>query len=297
MSGSLTKPDFLRYIPGEPINEQVDRVFKELMGILETHPNKKLGLLYSANNDQAISLHNARKNRNPIATIRGGGQARLFSGLIPKINDAVAKRTIEYGQIIVLPIATSLHGGNNSKGNKVNKVDIDRDLREVILSVQDGYDVLGCSTNENRFAIGGAISAEWFEGEFAELGNKSQGQYVDEILEEISSNPENCSQLLNNFIAENDYLSRLQQYRSQGLSGDWRILKDELVEEARKAIRNNEPVPKEIETALKEHYNPENSFIRKVSRFFHSDDLTSHWREVEQFKQEYSRNSSRLSHK
>ncbi|VEG91158.1 hypothetical protein [Legionella spiritensis] len=291
MLGHLTQPEYLKYRKGEKPSAQAQRVFSELLHSLKNeeqdiNPDKKLALLYSANNKQAERLNNARSKNKPIPPISGSGQAQLFAHLIPLINEAVQNGTIKHEQIVVLPIATSLTGGNNNKGNQVGKWHIDRDIREVINKVQEGYEVLGCSTGNNQFAIGGLTSQHWFKDSFPELDNQTQGAYVQTTLENISNDPENSDQLLDNLTPKDDYLSLLKHYRSQGLSGEWKKLKDELVNQAKQAISVGQEVPESIASALQEHYNPVGSFKRSVSQFFNKADQPKHWQEVEKFQQE-----------
>lgn len=189
--GSISINEELMFQKGESAEEQAKRIFADIKNQLETNPDKKIALLYSANNGQALLFHEVyAKNQAEeiLPRIDGSGQAQLFRSLIPLINQhpSVSKR------IRVLPIATSLYGGENGPGNIVSHEMIQRDLDAIQKHLKEGYDVQGIPNEKGGYAIGGLASKHWFTKEFAAMEhrgrNLSQGDYVQMQLNFLEQN-------------------------------------------------------------------------------------------------------------
>lgn len=187
MPGTLRLNHNLLQQQGETPEDQARRVFISLKKRLEENPQKKIALLYAANNHQAVLFHEvyqAPPPREVLPTISGGGQALLYRALIKLINQETAKDPSYSARIRVLPIATSISGGSNCSGNIVAHEMIERDLGAVKAHLMAGYDIDGIPdpTDSTRFSIGGGSSEYWYETDFASImvdGSEiSQGQYV-----------------------------------------------------------------------------------------------------------------------
>lgn len=93
------------------------------------------------------------------------------------------------GKICIAPIATSLHGGNSPVNNKVTKRHIDRDLREVVRLLADGWTVYGIPRTipgrENEYAIGGGVSSWWDQDKCVEHNGITQNDYLQDRLQKI----------------------------------------------------------------------------------------------------------------
>ena len=117
----------LLHIYPETPKAQAKRIFDELKHRLDDDPTKKIGLIYSGNNDEANALHQSIAQNGPIATISGVGLAEVYGLLIPMINNDPSLKD----KVKVLPIASSARGGNNVQGNTVTKAQLDRDLKQI----------------------------------------------------------------------------------------------------------------------------------------------------------------------
>jgi uncharacterized protein YjbJ (UPF0337 family) len=188
----ILRLDDPKYGRGE---KQVDNIIAYLKEQLNDGKTP-IGLIYSANNDQALQIHKARTNGEPIPAITGGGQAKLFGELAKRINNDPQLK----GQVKIYPIATSLHGGNNVPGNQVNETHIHRDLNEISAAVNDKDNpclMMGL-TDGGHFAIGGGVSKHWNKDRFEGLSNKTQGEFVEAQLQAISNGKEYDYDLANN---------------------------------------------------------------------------------------------------
>lgn len=211
---------------------QAQRVFTYLLDKLKD-PTKKIALIYSANNIQAEQLHEEYKDYGfkPSDTpeilpdIGGGGQAAFFGELIPLINQKVLEDPNTFTRRIrILPIATSLSGGENKTGNCVTLEMINRDLNAIKQHLSEGYDVEGIPSRDG-FAVGGNISKNWYNTLYAGVidGDKllSQGEYVQIQLKELAKNTRHeLPKSIKEWTPEirfNQFKDRLQQMR--GLAG------------------------------------------------------------------------------
>lgn len=187
LTSELTQtPDGNKTQTPEQAKAQADRVFAALKQKIQSTPEGKIALLYAANNQQAKELHQARKKGNPIPRITGSGQAQLFQYLIPMINDDLALK----GKVQILPIATSLNGGNNTQENRVTTADLNRDLSAIKQDIDSGYEVLGIPGRTGGYAIGGGESKFFYDKTSNPINGKSQGEYVQEQLKLLEqSNP------------------------------------------------------------------------------------------------------------
>jgi hypothetical protein len=194
--GKLSIQEYLKRQNNEDPQVQAKRIFDQLLLDLEKDPTKKIGLIYAANNHQAQQFHQAyQKKTKPeqLPVISGSGQATVFYYLNQLINEENKKGTQFSDRIRVLPVATSLFGGENGPGNIVDAEMIDRDLKAIQDHLLDGYDVQGIPNTSNQFAIGGLASKYWFTQNYCgvELDNKSmsQGVFVQKQLEKLVENP------------------------------------------------------------------------------------------------------------
>lgn len=201
----LSLQDFLKPQVNESPLAQAQRIFAILQQQLNEDPNKKIALLYSANNSQAEQLHAANDKDQNLPQINGGGQALLFAQLIPLINASHFNKRIR-----VLPVSTSLIGGSNGKGNIVSLDMIKRDLKAIQIHLVNGYEVYGIPNNHKQFAIGGAISNYWFTQDFVHINYKgmpwSQGAFVQNMLEELQKD--------SHFNLDQDF----EQFENNGLT-------------------------------------------------------------------------------
>lgn len=168
---------------------QVARIMVHLREELAADPDKKIALIYAANDGQAKSFHEAYgSSSTQLPQVSGSGQAELFQKLIDEIN----KDSSLNGKIRVLPVATSLSGGKNGPGNIVSKDMIQRDLKAIQQHIQDGYDVRGIK-GKNGYAIGGLTSEHWFTQDHAAIQYNgklySQGDFVQLQLEALENDP------------------------------------------------------------------------------------------------------------
>ena len=164
----------------EPSAVQALRIFTTLKA--RSGSDKKIAILYSANDEQARKFHEAyKKTPQTLPSISGGGQAVVVAELIKLINK---DKTLREGQIRILPIATSLRGDQNDLNNSVSVEDIQRDLGAIKQHLADGYDVFGIPKSDNlsQYAIGGSISKFWFTQDYTAIQCEgkpiSQGEFV-----------------------------------------------------------------------------------------------------------------------
>jgi hypothetical protein len=177
---------------------QAAAIWADIEKQLRNDPSKKIGLLYSANNDQAMDLHAAnQKNAKPTGIISGANQAELYAELAKLI-----EQNNKQNQVRILPIATSMHGGNNEdKNNQVGPEQINRDLTNIANHRQAGWDILGLQNRQGGYAIGGGVSQGWFNPNFIGIGPDgtqlpkgnphamSQGAYVESQLQIMEKEP------------------------------------------------------------------------------------------------------------
>ncbi|KTD78803.1 hypothetical protein [Legionella waltersii] len=196
MKGKLSTEEYLKRRGSESAEEQAKRIFDHLIQTLQQDPNKKIGLIYAANNTQAEQFYRAyqeTKKPEKLPTISGSGQAAVFSHLNRLINQHNKKNPSFSGRIRVLPVATSLYGGENGPGNIVDASLIDRDLKSIQDHLLQGYDVQGIPNASGGFAIGGLTSKYWFTQRYCgvTLGNKSmsQGEFVQSQLDQLKADP------------------------------------------------------------------------------------------------------------
>lgn len=215
---------------------QVARIMVHLRKELADDPDKKIALIYAANDRQANSFHDAyRSSLTQLPQVSGSGQAELFQKLIDEIN----KDPSLNGKIRVLPVATSLSGGKNGPGNIVSKEMIQRDLSAIQKHIQDGYDVRGIAKrsydvqriqSSDGYAIGGDTSEHWFTQDHAAIQYNgqlySQGDFVQLQLEALEKDPHlDLDEIFN---------------KAELLTGEQ--LKEEQLKEAKMGVQARSPV-------------------------------------------------------
>lgn len=172
---------------GEAKKQAKDIWEKEVKPLLAQ--GKKVGLIYSANNNQALNLHQANKAKKAPADgiIGGAGQAVLFAELAKIINGPPNVAD----SVRILPIATSLGGGPNTPGNQVTQTEIDRDLEHIAAHKNAGWEIRGLGTPQGTYSIGGGISKGWNDVNNAQIvigtNTISQGEYVENCLQSIAA--------------------------------------------------------------------------------------------------------------
>jgi hypothetical protein len=187
VTGSLSKrADFYPSAAAEwddPAGQAL-RIFNLLQKELNENSGQKIGLLYAANNDQALALRDSQLIAGKsIAAINGSGQALLFAELVKLIN-----KNKLMDRIHILPMSTSMHGGNNAGKNAVSTAIIDRDVNYAENHIKAGFKVYGVPRMNKDgslhadYAIGGGVSKAWLEVTFPELGGRTQNQYLQEKL-------------------------------------------------------------------------------------------------------------------
>ena len=151
---------------------------------------KNVGLIYSANNEQAVKLHQANaQNTSPDNVIGGSGQALIFAELAKLIDKNNAR-----GKVHLLPIATSMRGNDNTTpGNKVGLAEISRDLQAIASHKAQGWEIRGLGDASGRYLIGGGVSRGWNDVNNASIkmpngSSVSQGAYVESSLQSIAKN-------------------------------------------------------------------------------------------------------------
>lgn len=190
--GSLTQAAFMSSQSGESIDKQANRIVNTLRNQLKKDPNLCIGLLYSANAEQADVLV-AAYGQKVIPVIGGSGQAALFARVITGINTSLIPE--QQQRVRILPIATSLHGGDNTGTNKVSAQDLQADLAIIDAHLRQGWDVYGIPRSDG-FAIGGGVSQSWSTSRYApgdahlpsEAQNfhaVTQGDYIAHQLESM----------------------------------------------------------------------------------------------------------------
>ena len=159
----------------QPMSQLVDltntqstgyEIFEAVKTQLQADPDKKIALIFSANDDQVRMFQG-----NPFPTISGAGQAEIFKQIIELMKAEEAEEEEEEeetdikSRFQILPFATSLHGGNNTITNSVGVTEIVRDLNSIQNALNKNYEVF-CLTRQNKdndteFSIGGGVSANW----------------------------------------------------------------------------------------------------------------------------------------
>lgn len=175
--------DFYKF--NEKPQEQARRVFDVL--IKEMAAGQKIALLYAANKKQVRQFNRHYRQQTPDLYIpHGSGQAEFFNLFNQLVNQAVLSGQLKFGDIKVLPIATSLSGGENSVGNDVSKEDLDGDIEAVHTALEQEYTVYGFG-NANQYLIGGKASKHFYSDSnpLLTIDGVSQGCYVQRKLAQL----------------------------------------------------------------------------------------------------------------
>jgi hypothetical protein len=171
----------------ESPQDQAERYFQKLKEATKEN-TQDVAILYAANDSQAVTFHEANKKQAPLPIVKGSGQAELFAKLCKLINAEPGCR------IRVLPIATSVYGGENSGDNIVSMDSIRRDLG-MIKSFSNAGIVYGIPRSKDntgtQYAIGGGVSKHWLTQRYAKVvvageeKTTSQGDFVQRVLTDI----------------------------------------------------------------------------------------------------------------
>lgn len=195
VTGSLSLNEALKSGENETAQQQAERIFANLRNQLALDPSKKIALLYAANNDQAQLFHHLyaqQQKKEILPSINGSGQAQLFRHLINLINKETQNHPDFSGKIRILPVATSIHGGENLPGNIVTGPMIQRDLKAIQKHLQKGYDVQGIPNIQQQYALGGGASRHWYTKEYSSITHDgktlSQGDFVQNQLKRLEQN-------------------------------------------------------------------------------------------------------------
>jgi hypothetical protein len=127
-----------------------------------------VALLYSANNNQAETIYEGYETDSLDEKFSGVNMAELFRELAQIIRDKKLEK-----QVHIVPIATSLTGGDNvisskkklRKRNYVSLEMINRDLENIARHIGAGWPVFGLKElnkeEDHWFSIGGGVSTNW----------------------------------------------------------------------------------------------------------------------------------------
>ncbi len=180
--------DWMSRREGEEVNEQANRIANQVRAALAENPDLKIGLLYSANQDQAdfLNVHYARNHGGAVPErilLNGKGQAELFQAFIKHINGRWT--AAERARVRIVSIPTSLHGGEDKEGNRLTEDEIKKVINHVFNLMNVGeqkYAIFGMKREGifgfDEFNIGGGVSKNWIEKE-----NTLTGRTQDEFFQ------------------------------------------------------------------------------------------------------------------
>ena len=146
----------LDFIFCESDKKKCKKQSEDIWNFIWTYLNKnteiekaKVGLIYSGNDKQALKIH-ACYNENKAPSVSGSNQAAVMKIICQKIKE---KNLAE--RMHILPIATSLKGGKDDKGNNfITKDTLLRDLKNIVGHLQDNYFVfILTNPNNNEYKI------------------------------------------------------------------------------------------------------------------------------------------------
>lgn len=143
----------------QDIEKQADYIWENYVKP-QLDKGKKVALLYSASQKQAEMLY-----RNyyyfdgpPLSSIfeRGKGQAKIF-----KLIAECIERENRRDQVHILPIPTSLKGGEDTPSNQPSFDQINVALRNVENHKAAGFTIFGLADDKDNYLIGGGRSKSW----------------------------------------------------------------------------------------------------------------------------------------
>ncbi len=186
------------YTSGSPI-DNANTIWTHISQRLNT--GKKVAIIYSANNEQAVKFHNSYYSRklDNIISENAKNQAKIFRNIISLIKDER-----KYDRVHILPLSTSMRGGNNIGDNVVAEEIIIRDLAVVRDHLKDGWHVIVLTNPPHlqqlhgfEFQIGGFRAANFYNEEnlipfLTDSEALSQGKCVERVLNSFFE-IENCN--------------------------------------------------------------------------------------------------------
>lgn len=257
--------------------KQADEIWKnKIQEPLEQ--GRSVGLIYSANNNQALAIYGGY-NKQTAPEISGGGQALVFAEIAKKIN---ALPPDKQGKVHILPVATSMSGGSDlTLGNAVSKDELDRDLGNIIKHRAANWDILGFQyQNEGQYAIGGMNSPGFhLQGNFFDETNKTRGQYVNEVLTKIKD-AKSTEELSKIMPVKNEYrykdTDRMHLFSAKpgsGLEEEYKdlrgdILKTRILENFKNKINDINSTEKLTELEGEFKNSPEYAILKKGQGLF-----------------------------
>lgn len=171
---------------------QANLVLKKIEELSKT--TNKIGILYSANNRQAVELHKNYSKNTYRDIISGSNQAKLFEKLTKMIDPKIVR---------ILPIAT-IKESNTIIGKVANikkdrePVEIEciiRDITNLYLHLEDGYSVIVLTNpphfRTNKYQIGGGVAKYFYKNEPKSIPFKNEaisyGLFVERMIDYFSS--------------------------------------------------------------------------------------------------------------
>lgn len=132
--------------------QQAEEIISNFQAILEKNSNAKIGITYSANNEQAEHIY--RHAHDGKYRIHGSNQAAVMEQVIKMLKkDPDLQKSVR-----IFPVATSLKSGGKGE---VSQEHVNRDLKHIEKHLRDGWTILGWqnqTTQLDSLAIGGGVS-------------------------------------------------------------------------------------------------------------------------------------------
>lgn len=214
---------------------------------------KKVALLYSANQKQAEMLYKSYNHfggPSLSSIFHGSGQAEIFR----IIAEYIEKNNLR-DQVHILPIPTSLEGGDDVPGNQVSPEQIDVALRYVAMHKGAGF-TINSLADDKGYLIGGGRSKRWSEA----TGEFNRKDYVDRTLNDISNYEDVTSEI------QDEIQDEIQEAYQQGkdfpqtLSLFHSDLTEDLIDRI-SAITNDDTLPflKGMQDAIEQYMNANNT--------------------------------------
>jgi hypothetical protein len=134
---------------------QAQEIIKFITEKIKDNPTTKIGITYSANNDQAEGLYAGYAKKKQYI-IHGANQAAVFN----KVTETI-KTNGWQNQVRILPIPTCKHEG--CVGGISTMTSVRKAMKNITTHAEEGWYVLGLRnqlTKKYDFAIGGGVSAK-----------------------------------------------------------------------------------------------------------------------------------------
>jgi len=138
---------------------QAAQILADMQAMLTERPDAKIGITYSANNDQSESIINGYKTGD--CSIGGSNQGAVFTIVAAEI-----KKRGWNDKVHILPVSTCLHSGG---ADAVDDQIVKRDAQNIAQHLGAGWVVLGLQNQHlkntpNKYSIGGGVAAKVWKG-------------------------------------------------------------------------------------------------------------------------------------